>query len=273
MEDKIVRNSDWLTIDTYAKRWIKEAGNIIRDSFSKKLMIKTKSSADDLVTNMDHEIEKYFIQNITETFPTHRILGEEGSGDQITTSEGVIWIIDPIDGTMNFIHQQKNFAISIGIYENGVGMVGLIYDVVSNELYHARKGEGAYFNDMKLPKLTSVKIEEAVIGINATWVTENNRINPAMLSPLIKRVRGTRSYGSAAIELAYVASGRLDAYISMRLAPWDIAAGLIIIDEVGGEVSTVKGEPINLLKQNSVFASNASIHDEIVQTYMYGSEK
>jgi myo-inositol-1(or 4)-monophosphatase len=265
-------NHEWSTIDTYAKKWIKEAGEKIRHSFSTELMIHTKSSPDDLVTNMDHEIEKFFIQKVTSIFPDHRILGEEGVGDKVTSLDGILWIIDPIDGTMNFVHQQRNFAISVGIYENGVGRVGLIYDVVSDELYHAQKGQGAHFNDVRLPRLKPVKLEESVIGMNATWVTENRRINPAILSPLIKKVRGTRSYGSAAIEMAYVASGRLDAYITMRLSPWDFAAGLILIEEVGGKVTTIKGEPLDLLGQNSVFASNSSFHNEVVETYIIGKK-
>jgi myo-inositol-1(or 4)-monophosphatase len=266
------KNHEWSIIDTHAKEWIKEAGEKIRNSFSTELMIHTKSSPDDLVTNMDREIENFFIEKITSTYPDHKILGEEGVGDKVTSLDGILWIIDPIDGTMNFVHQQRNFAISIGIYENGVGRVGLIYDVVSNELYHAQKGKGAYFNDVELPKLNSVKLEEAIIGMNATWVTENKRINPAKLSPLIKKVRGTRSYGSAAIELAFVASGRLDAYITMRLSPWDFAAGLILIEEVGGVVTTIKGEPLSLLEQNSVFASNVSFHKEIIEEYIARNE-
>ncbi|KAA0548083.1 inositol monophosphatase family protein [Bacillus sp. BGMRC 2118] len=264
------RALDWNRIDTYAKQWIKEAGDRIQQSFSSQLMIQTKSSPDDLVTNMDHEIEQYFIKNITEIFPDHRILGEEGLGNNVQSLEGIVWIIDPIDGTMNFVHQQRNFAISIGIYENGIGMIGLIYDVVSGDLYHAQKGQGAFLNQVSLPKLKDVKLEEAIIGINATWVTENKRIDSWKLAPLIKRVRGTRSYGSAAIELAYVASGKLDAYITMRLSPWDFAAGLVLIEEVGGTVSTIEGSPLKLLEQNSVFASNVSFHKKIVETYIVG---
>lgn len=261
---------DWNIINTYAKKWIHEAGKMIRESFSTELMIHTKSSPDDLVTNMDQEIEKFFIKHITEHFPGHRILGEEGFGNEISSLDGVVWIVDPIDGTMNFVHQQRNFAISVGIYENGIGKIGLIYDVVSDDLYYAFKGQGAYLNDMKLPNLRDVKLEEAIIGINATWVTENKRIDYTKLSPLIKRVRGTRSYGSAAIELAYVAAGKLDAYMTMRLSPWDFAAGLILIEEVGGKVSTIDGKPLELLQQNSVFASNKSFHEEIVQKYVIG---
>jgi myo-inositol-1(or 4)-monophosphatase len=268
----MVENRDWPIIDTYAKKWIREAGKIIRDSFSKELMVQSKSSPNDLVTNMDHETEKFFIHHITSTFPGHRILGEEGFGDQVTSGEGVVWIIDPIDGTMNFVHQQRNFAISIGIFEDGIGKIGLVYDVVSDELYHAQKGQGAYFNDTRLPLLPEVQVEESIIGLNAIWLTENKRINPNVLSPLIKRVRSTRSYGSAAIELAYVAAGRLDAYISMRLSPWDIAGGLILIEEVGGKVTRLNGDPLNILGQNSIFASNMSLHEQIIQTYFRGLE-
>ncbi|NEY70392.1 inositol monophosphatase family protein [Bacillus mesophilus] len=260
--------NDWSSINTYAKKWIREAGALIRESFSTELMIQSKSTPNDLVTNMDQETEKYFINKITSTFPEHRILGEEGFGDQVTSLEGVVWIIDPIDGTMNFVHQQRNFAISIGIFEDGIGQIGLIYDVVSDELYHAVKGQGAYFNEKRLPELETVEIEKAIVGINTTWVTENKRIDHSILTPLVKKVRGTRSYGSAAIELAYVAAGRLDMYITMRLSPWDFAAGLILIEEVGGKVTTIEGKPLNLVEQNSVFACNASLHDHVIENYI-----
>ncbi len=113
-------------------------------SMKKALIIETKSNAADLVTNMDREIEQFLIGKIKETFPHHHILGEEGYGDEVTSSDGVVWLIDPIDGTMNFVHQKRNFAISIGIYENGIGKIGLIYDPVHDELYHALKGAGAF---------------------------------------------------------------------------------------------------------------------------------
>ena len=137
-------------------------------------------------------------------------------------------LLDPIDGTMNFIHQQRNFAISLGIYIDGVGMLGYIYDVVRDDFYHAKKDEGAYYNDERLPKLEEITVNNAVVGVNARWVAPNRYIDHEKMIGLVLECRGTRSYGSAAIEIAYVASGRLDAYISMRLSPWDIAGGLVI---------------------------------------------
>ncbi|MED4015489.1 inositol monophosphatase family protein [Sutcliffiella cohnii] len=259
----------WYDIDGNAKKWTKEAGEIIRNSFQNELLIHTKSAPDDLVTNMDKEIEQFFIKKINETYPEHQILGEEGFGNDIEELKGTVWIIDPIDGTMNFVHQQRNFAISVAVYEDGVGKIGLIYDVVLDELYHAMKGNGAFLNEEKLPVLKSTKVAEAVIGMNVTWVTENKRIDPTILAPLAKAVRGTRSYGSAALEMAYVATGRIDAYITLRLSPWDFAAGLIIVEELGGYVTTLKGEPLNLLAQNSVFVSKPGLHEEIMNNYLY----
>ncbi|MCG1020489.1 inositol monophosphatase family protein [Sutcliffiella horikoshii] len=263
----------WREIDENAKKWTREAGERIRASFSNELMIDTKSSADDLVTNIDRETEQFFIERIRETYPEHQILGEEGFGDELDKLDGTVWIIDPIDGTMNFVHQQRNFAISVAVYEDGVGKIGLIYDVVHDELYHAKLGEGAYLNDTKLPELEEVTVERAVIALNATWITENKRIDPTILAPLVKKVRGTRSYGSAALEMAYVATGRIDAYITLRLSPWDFAAGLILVNELGGKVTTLHGEPLDLLGQNSVFVSKPGLHEVIMKDYLYKLKK
>ena len=259
---------NWKEIKNCAIEWTKEAGENIKKSFSRNLVIQTKTNANDLVTDIDKSTEQFFIKKIKENFSTHKILGEEGFGDKLNNLDGVVWIIDPIDGTMNFIHQQRNFAISIGIYEDGVGKVGLIYDVVHDELYHAMKGSGVFLNDLALPPLEAVSISEAIIGINATWVTENKRIDSAVLSPIVKEARGTRSYGSAALEMAYIASSRLDAYITMRLAPWDIAAGIILVQELGGIATTLKGEALSLLENNTVFISKPGLHQEVMEKYL-----
>ncbi|WP_338451912.1 inositol monophosphatase family protein [Niallia oryzisoli] len=261
--------TNWSDIDINAKCWIKEAAQIIKNSFSQTLDIQTKSNRNDLVTEIDKKIEQFFIGKIRRNYPGHKIIGEEGFGDSLETTAGIIWIIDPIDGTMNFVHMQRNFAISIGIYENGVGMIGLIYDVVRDELYHAIKDNGVYMNNLPLNRLEEVKLSESIIGMNASWVTENKRIDPAILAPLVKNVRGTRSYGCAALEFAYVAAGRLDAYISLRLSPWDFAAGKILIEELGGVVTDLRGKPLNLLEQCSIFIAKPGLHHEILHNYLH----
>ncbi|ANB57220.1 inositol monophosphatase family protein [Anoxybacillus sp. B7M1] len=261
-------STNWEHIDKCAKEWIKEAGERIHQAFRKTLTIETKSSRSDLVTNVDKEVEQFFIERIRQTFPSHRVLGEEGFGDCISALDGIVWIIDPIDGTMNFIHQRRNFAISIGIFADGIGMLGYVYDVVHDELYYAQKGKGAFLNDQPLPVLQPVSIPEAIICLNASWIIENKQVDPKQLARLVQEVRGTRSYGSAALEMAYIAAGRLDAYLTMRLSPWDFAGGLVIVKEVGGLVTNIDGEPLDLLGPSSVFVSKPGLHREILQQYI-----
>ncbi|HEY4551161.1 MAG TPA: inositol monophosphatase family protein [Bacillus sp. (in: firmicutes)] len=260
--------TNWIELDLKVKEWIREAGQLIKKSFSKTLDIQTKSNQNDLVTEIDKNTELFFINKIRETYPHHKVVGEEGFGDKLTNEEGIIWIIDPIDGTMNFVHMQRDFAISIGIYENGVGQIGIIYDVIRDELYHTIKNKGVFMNEIALKSLEEVNISEAIIGMNATWVTENKRIDPSVLGPLVKDVRGTRSYGSAAIELASVAAGRLDAHISLRLAPWDFAAGKILVEELGGIVTDLRGRPLKLLEQNTIIVSKPGLHETIMKKYL-----
>lgn len=259
---------NWELIDRYAKSLIKEAGHKIRVSFFNRIHIDSKSSANDLVTNIDREIEQFFISRIKKDFPEHQIIGEEGFGDTVDTLNGVTWILDPIDGTMNFIHQKRNFAISLGIYVDGVGILGYIYDVVRDDFYNARKNEGAYLNDERLPKLGVVPVNEAIIGINARWVAPNRYIDNEKMIGLILECRGTRSYGTAAIEMAYVASGRLDAYISMRLSPWDIAGGLVIAQEVGAIATNLNGDSPHLLGQESFIVGRPGLHEDILKNYI-----
>lgn len=254
-------------MDTYAKQWVKEAGAKIRASFESKLKIETKTNANDLVTNMDKDTEKYFVSKIKETFPGHRIFGEEGMGDDIKDLDGFVWIIDPIDGTVNFVHQQRHFAISLSVYEDGVGKIGMIYDVVNDELYHAIKGEGAFLNDKKITPLPKVNVNHAILSINASWIVQNELIDPKILATLVQDVRGTRSYGSAAIELAYVATGRLDGYITMRLAPWDFAAGTILLKEVGGKMSDLFGNKLDYITGSSLFVAKPGLHEIILEKY------
>lgn len=259
---------NWESIAAIAKQWVMEAGHIIRTSFEMKLDIQTKSNANDLVTNMDREVEQFFIKKVRETFPDHKILGEEGFGDDLENLGGVVWLLDPIDGTMNFVHQQRDFAISVGIFENGIGKVGLIYDVVRDELYHAVKGKGAFLNEKKLSELREADVHRAIIGLNPTWLMENRRIDHNLLIPLAREARGLRSYGSAALEMAFVAAGRIDAYIALRLAPWDFGGGSILVEEAGGSVTNLKGEKLDFLTKDTLLVAKPGLHEKILKKYL-----
>jgi len=254
-----------------AKKWVLEAGQIIRDKMYNPLEVETKSNANDLVTILDKEIEQFFVTKIKETYKEHSIIGEEGYGDQLTSLDGTVWIIDPIDGTMNFIHQKRNFAISVGVYHNGIGEIGFIYDVMADVLYHAKKGQGAYKNDLKIPNLaTQANVKEAIIGLNHFWLCENNLVDEQMMQRFVKDIRGTRMYGSAALEFAYTAEGIIDGYISMRLSPWDIAAGIVIVNEVGGITTDIDGNEINLLSKSSILTCNSELQNAILSYIQKG---
>lgn len=259
---------DLKRIDAFAKKTIIEAGARIRAAYSYDMEIETKSNRNDLVTNIDRETELYFIEEIHKFDETHKILGEEGMGERPDSLEGFVWIIDPIDGTMNFVKQHRHFFISVALYVDGVGKLGYIFDVMREDMFYAIEGEGAWYNDSPMRKLQPLKVEEAVIGINASWVTPNSKIHHEKLIELIRTVRGTRSYGSAAMEIAFVVSGKLDAYISMRLAPWDVGAGIIIAKEVGAIATNLKGGKFPLLETDTFIIANPYIHQELLDNYI-----
>jgi len=252
-----------------AREWILEAGKKIRGKINDPMVIDTKANANDLVTAMDKEIELFFAEQIKRKYPEHLLLGEEGYGDDIASLDGTVWIIDPIDGTMNFVHQKKHFAISIGIFVQEVGEIGLIYDVMSNVLYSAKRNEGAYKNNLKLkPLKKNIKLEESIFSFNHNLLCESRMFDEKVIKKLVNDIRGTRLIGAAALELAYVAEGGFDGYISEELSPWDVAAGLIIVNEVGGITTRSSGDGINMLEKGTIIACNRVLYENMISNYL-----
>lgn len=253
-----------------AKAWILEAGERIRSEIDSPRSIETKSNPNDLVTEMDQETEQFFAKKINDTYPDHYLLGEEGFGDEIEDLGGTVWIVDPIDGTMNFVHQKRNFAISIGIYYEGIGEIGLIYNVMENVLYTAKRGQGAFKNEQRLPQLNENRpLKQSILALNTSWlIPENPHVEHKGIEQLVKTLRSTRSYGSAALEFAFVAEGILDGYLTMTLMPWDYAAGNILVKEVGGIVTRADCEELDLLNKTTVLACRPNIHEEISKEYV-----
>jgi myo-inositol-1(or 4)-monophosphatase len=263
-------DSTFEPIYSLAKSWTLEAGKRLRECLEDVLEIEYKTSAADIVTNMDREIEQFFIEKISKQFPKHYVLGEEGMATKKTyqSQDEIVWIIDPIDGTTNFVHQKQNFTISVAVYEKGEPRIGIIYDPIQDELFHAFMGQGAYLNERKLEPLTGGSIEEAVLGINALWLTPNPKFDHLRLQALVRHVRGTRSVGSAALEMAYVACGRLDGYLTLRLSPWDFAAGLVILDELGASMTTIHNQKIDVFSKSTVFVGKKKLHHEIMNRFI-----
>ncbi|GAB1611876.1 MULTISPECIES: inositol monophosphatase family protein [Mammaliicoccus] len=254
-----------MEIYKFAYQIIKEAGRHIRETIDEELEIETKSNPNDLVTNMDKETEERLFNNIKATYPEHFILGEEGHGKDIENTKGVLWIMDPIDGTLNFVHQKENFAISIGIYIDGKKYAGFVYDVMNDKMYHALVGKGAWQNDKQLKQIENTELKSSLISTNPLWLTKEKLSKIYM--PIIDEARSTRAYGSAALDFVHVARGITSAYLTMRLHPWDFAGGLIIAEEVGAVVTNLLGQSLNILEANSIVVGNKQIHDELLTQY------
>ncbi len=244
------------------------AGELSLERMKEPYLVEYKTSASDLVTAVDKEVEKQVVQTILSHFPDHGILGEESTIQYDPRKFDTVWIIDPIDGTTNFVHQQINFSVSIAVYHKGEGIVGVIYDPSRDEMFHAVKGRGAYLNDRKLVLDRQVKLEEALLCTSVFW---NRRAEQMGIDLIVKKlagkVRAVRLLGSAALEMAYVAAGRLDGYVSLQLSPWDFGAGKIIVEEAGGTVTKMSGEALPFDEKSSVVACNPTFYQEL-QNYV-----
>ncbi|MCG1008604.1 inositol monophosphatase family protein [Salinicoccus sp. ID82-1] len=254
-----------MEIYEFGQRLIKEAGEFVRQRMLEDFRVDSKLNPNDLVTDVDRETETFIYDRINEMYPDHHIIGEEGHGTEIDDASGVLWIVDPIDGTLNFVHQLQNFAISIGVYIDGEKHCGLILDVMNDTLYHAQSGKGAYMDDRRLEPIGSTELATSLVSLNPNWVIKE-RIGSAFAG-VVKDARSTRSYGSAALDLAYTATGIVSATLFFRLHPWDYAAGMIIIDEVGGRTTNLLGEEIDILHKDSILAGNRALHGELVQYF------
>ncbi len=268
--DSIVREA----LFNHVRSWMLDAGALIKERIDDPLEISTKSNANDLVTQVDQDVEKFFANKIKQYYKGHLLLSEEGFGDDLKDTKGTVWIIDPIDGTMNFVNQKRNFAISIGIYHEGIGEIGFVYDVIANNLYSAMRDGGAFKNDRRLPMLEqNVPLEESIICLNHYWLCENRLIDEKVMQSLVKRVRGTRTYGSAALEFAHVAEGIIGGYLTMSLEPWDIAAGRIIVKEVGGMTTDIDGKEVGMLERSSIVTGNPNVHNKVISEYLQNAKK
>lgn len=242
-------------------RWLLEAGEIAKQALQNGFDVDTKVNRKDLVTNVDKTIEKLFVDKVSQYYPKHRLLGEEGQGDKVTELNGIVWVLDPIDGTMNFVIKKRDFAITLGIYEEGIGIIGFVYDVMKNHLYRAVKDKGATLNGTPLPVIDpDLEIQDALFITDYTDLKTFPRIEK-----VIESSYGLRFHGAAAIEFIEVATGRAGAFLHTYLNPWDIGGGKIIVEELGGKVTRVDGSTINMSEKGSVLVAAPKIHKAILK--------
>lgn len=251
--------------DALIKQWLNDAAKEIKKALKTELSVETKSRRNDLVTNMDRQIEKTFVELIKENFPEDKIISEEGYGDNLDTidmEKDTVWFLDPIDGTLNFVLQKENFVTMLAVYEKGIGQQSYIYDIQHDELYWAIRGEGVHCNGQLLPKLENIPLEEGLFASNSMYLSDEQ---VALNTEITKRSMGVRTIGSAGLESAEISKGSTVVYVSYGLQPWDVAPGLMMVEENGGVVTTFDGGEINLLQSNATIMGTPAANEQVRQ--------
>mgnify|MGYP001399754372 CR=1 FL=1 len=261
MVTMVEHSEDWTTVAVEAAR---EAGAILLDRMEKGVTIEFKGVMD-LVTDADRTAERAIVNRILTVFPAHQILAEEGG--VLTSSDSPCkWVIDPLDGTTNYTHGFPSFCISIGLEVDGVIVVGVVFDPMREELFVAEKGKGATCNGQRIAvsKVASLNHALLVTGFSYDVRQDKTDNNFNFFRGFVICAQGVRRTGSAALDLCYVAMGRFDGFWEMKLAPWDVAAGSLMVAEAGGVISSFAGNPFSVYS-SEVLASNGLIQHEMLR--------
>ena len=241
------------------------AGRTQRKYFRRPLEVVKKGPID-LVTAADLEVEQAFRALIGRRFPSHVVLGEEAAGGLERRPANHRWIIDPVDGTTNFVHGLALFCVSIALEIDGRLELGVVYDPMGEELFTAERGEGARLNGQRLAVTSREVLIDALIVTGFPYNPRVGRQHQVeVFAAFLERARAVRRLGSAALDLCYVAAGRFDAFWEEQLHPWDIAAGTIIVTEAGGRVTDYTGTPVELAR-GEIVASNTALHPRMLET-------
>jgi myo-inositol-1(or 4)-monophosphatase len=238
------------------------AGEIIRESWQQPKTIDYKGAID-LVTTIDREAERKIVEVLQRNFPDHAILAEEETDLRADNNE-YRWIIDPLDGTTNFAHGYPQVSISVGLEQSGRLILGLVYDPLRRECFRAVKGQGATLNGSPIQISTVNELDKALLATGFPYDhREKADFYLTFFKAFLTRCQGIRRAGSAALDLCYVACGRIDGFWELKLKPWDTAAGSLIVEEAGGRVSDFSGKPFSIYGEETL-ASNGSIHVEML---------
>ena len=243
-------------------RAVEAGARVMQEYFEGTFKISNKEGVNNLVTEADHASEKAIFEVIKTDFPDHFLLSEEAG--EIVTNSNYKWIIDPIDGTVNFAHGIPICCVSIAVEQEGKMILGAVYNPIINEFYFAQKGYGATLNDKKIKVSDHEDVLSAclVTGFPYTYLDQPN--GPlAVFERLIRKGIPVRRLGSAAIDLCWVAAGRFDGFYEHKLQAWDSAAGFLIVEEAGGQVSDFTGAPYSPY-QPHIVATNGKIHTQLL---------
>lgn len=252
-------------ITKHAVEAARKAGELLKKGFGSSFHVSTKKTLHDLVTEYDHASEKLLIAFFSSLYPQASYLAEESGKVGKETSE-LQWIIDPLDGTVNFAHGIPVFSISIAARFKGEVVSGVVYQPLTDEMFVAEKNNGSYLNEKKIQVSSTDKLEKAFL---ATGFPYNLKENPhhciEHFTSILRQGVPIRRLGSAAIDLAYLAAGRFDGYFEVGLSPWDVAAGKLLVEEAGGNVTRWDLLPLNIDIYSPILSTNNRIHSELAK--------
>ncbi len=250
---------------TIAVKAARRAGNIInRGSRDLDRLTVTAKGPKDFVSEIDRAAEAAIVETLLDAYPDHAILAEEGTAKGANAEAENVWIIDPLDGTTNFLHGFPQYCVSIALAHKGQVTQGVIYDPVRNDLFTATRGRGAYLNDRRIRVSKRTQLKECLIGTGFPF-RDGSFLDAylAMMRTMIEHTAGLRRPGAAALDLAYVAAGFYDGFFEVGLNPWDVAAGSLLVLEAGGLIGDLSGEG-NFLHGGEVIAATPKIFAQMV---------
>jgi myo-inositol-1(or 4)-monophosphatase len=237
-----------------------EAGSILQSFWGKLTQVRSKEYYWDLVTEADLASEAYILEALRKSYPSHLILSEEAGVISPSGEAAYQWLVDPLDGTTNFTHQYPMVSVSIGLVKEGIPIVGVVYNPILKELFAAEQGKGVTLNGEKLHVSKVDSIERSLLATGFAYDRKDTQENNyAEFCRMTQSSQGVRRAGSAALDLAYVAAGRLDGYWERGLRAWDTAAGVILVREAGGTVTSYENGPFDLFS-GRILATNGLIH-------------
>lgn len=243
---------------------VKIAGEILLEGFNNSEKEIDKKGFANYVTNTDLKVQEYLIENLQKIIQGSRFVAEEKDNSKVDKN-GPVWIIDPIDGTTNFIHKYPHVAISLALVDNYEKIFGIVYNPISDELFYALKGEGAFLNGNKICASKNNKLESCIVGFGVPYDRNKSEYVLKTAQKVVVTCEDLKRCGPASLDICYVACGRLDAYFELNLRPWDISAGIIILEEAKGFATDWNGRELDLFKdQNNIAVTNKYIHNELV---------
>jgi myo-inositol-1(or 4)-monophosphatase len=241
-----------------------EAGALVANYHRRHIPFETKGEFD-LVTEADRASEKLIVERLRSHFPAHGILAEEGGGHE--SASEYRWFIDPLDGTTNFAHSFPMFCVSMGLARAGELTAGVVYDPIRGELFTAERGAGAFLNNHRIHVSAAPIVGDSLASTGFPSRKRHHNINIHFYYQLAMLSHGVRRTGSAALDLSYVACGRLDFFWEFGLKAWDMAAGALLVQEAGGRVSDMNAGALSVTESEHILADNGKLHDEVLGVF------